>query len=197
MRLPDDVFASVVAERAKFGAVPTPTELGILLNRVAWAHRDHKDGKFGVSRKVGGVVVPFPGGGTIAQDVLMLPHGPYWDVLDRAGADAAPVQGESGIITDPRRYWVAPVDPMPTDTPGPEPTDPVPEPTDPPAPSPEIAALMAHVQTLEGRYDQLVLETETFVMTVKTALANADPSQWEAAGKVAFWPVTLPLRRRG
>ena len=54
MTLPDDVFASVVAERAKFGAVPTPTELGILLNRVAWTHRDHKNGKFGVSRKVGG-----------------------------------------------------------------------------------------------------------------------------------------------
>src|SRR3972149_1360644 len=96
MTLPDDVFASVVAERAKFGAVPTPTELGILLNRVAWTHRDHKNGKFGVSRKVGGVVVPFPGGGTIAQDALMLPHGPYWDVLDRAGADAAPGQGGAG-----------------------------------------------------------------------------------------------------
>ena len=196
MRLPDDVFASVVAERAKFGAVPTPTELGILLNRVAWTHRDHKNGKFGVSRKVGGVVVPFPGGGTIAQDVLMLPHGPYWDVLDRAGADAAPVQGESGIITDPRRYWVAPVDPMPTDTPGPEPTDPVPEPTEPPAPSAEIAALTARIEALEGRCAQLIRETAAFVSVVEAALANADPSQWEAAGTVGWWGVTLPLRRR-
>ena len=195
MTLPDDVFASVVAERAKFGAVPTPTELGILLNRVAWTHRDHKNGKFGVSRKVGGVVVPFPGGGTIAQDVLMLPHGPYWDVLDRAGADAAPVQGESGIITDPRRYWVAPVDPMPTDTPGPEPTDPT-EPTDPPAPSAEIAALTARIEALEGRCAQLIRETAAFVLVVEAALANADPSQWEAAGKIGWWGVTLPLRRR-
>jgi hypothetical protein len=191
MRLPDDVFASVVAERALFGEVPTSTELGLILNRAAWPHRNHPAGTFGVSHKVGGKVAIFPGGGTIGEDVLMLPDGTYWDVLIKAGAEATPHQGESKIITDPDRYWVAPVDPGPFK----EPT----EPTDPPMPSPEIDPLIARIEGLEVlNHDltQAVGELATRIQTLETA-PSSDPSQWEAAGKIGWWGVTLPLRRKG
>ena len=185
MRLPDDVFATLKAERARFGAVPTDEELGILLNRVAWAHRS---AGFGLSRKVGGTVVPFPGGGTICHDVLQLEDGTAWDVLTAAGAESTPHQGESFIITDPRRPWVAPVDPGPVE----EPT----EPTEPTEPSPEIDPLIARIDGLEVLNHDL---TQAFgeLMARVQGLENApsaDPSQWEAAGKIGWWGVTLPLR---
>jgi len=106
-----------------------------MLNAVAWAHRAEG---FGLSRKVGGTTVPFPGGGTICHDVLMLPAGTAWDVLIAAGGASTPYQGESFVITDPNRPWVAPVDPgvpIPTPIPIPIPPLPIPTPTPPPVPT--------------------------------------------------------------
>jgi len=184
MRLPDDVFATLKAERARFGAQPTDEELGVLLNRVAWAHRD---AGFGLSGKVGGTTVPFPGGGTICHDVLQLRDGTAWDVLLAAGEGATPVQGDSFLITDPARPWVAPVDPG---TP-PAPKPPAPEPPIPEPPlAPVVEALAAQVAALEARVETLeaappIEEPEPF-----------DPARYEAAGKVWLWTVRLPLRRR-
>jgi len=132
MRLPDHVFATLTAERAKYGPAPNEIELGLLLNCVAWAHWTEG---YGLSRKVGGATAPFPGGGTIAQDILMLRDGTAWDVLYAAGGGgpARPVQGESlGIITDPARGWVAPVNPGTQ--------------SEPPAPSSDLAKRVADLE---------------------------------------------------
>jgi len=182
MRLPDAVFATLKAERARFGATPTDVELGVLLNRVAWAHR--ADG-FGLSRKVGGTTAPFPGGGTICHDVLQLRDGTAWDVLLAAGEGATPVQGDSFLITDPARPWVAPVDPG--TPPMPEPPTPEPPTPEPPDFAPVVAELAAQVAALETRVKALEaappIEPKPF-----------DPAQYEAAGKVWLWTVRLPLR---
>jgi hypothetical protein len=115
MRLPDAVFTIVKEERARFGAIPTDVELGIMLNRMAW----RAGVGFGLSRKDSSTRAPFPGGGSIAHDVLMRQDGTAWDVLHAAGAAATPVQGESFVITDPARGWIAPVDPDRVTPPGP------------------------------------------------------------------------------
>lgn len=184
MRLPDDVFATLKAERARFGAVPTDTELGILLNRVAWAHRL---AGFGLSRKFGGVTVPFPGGGTICHDVLQLEDGTAWDVLLAAGAASTPVQGDSFLITDPARPWEAPVNPGGGEGPPPEPPG---EPAPPSIPdlTETLTRLAARVDLLEEQVDALASAPPPPVV---------DPADWEASGKVLLWGVTLPLRRKG
>ena len=189
MRLPDAVFATLRAERARFGVIPTDVKLGVLLNRVAWAHRD---AGFGLSRKVGGTTVLFPGGGTICHDVLQLLDGTAWDVLLAAGEGATPVQGDSFLITDPARPWVAPVDPgmQPTpEPPAPEPPTPEPPIPEPPDLAPVIAALIVQVAALETRVKALEaappIEPEPF-----------DPAQYEAVGRVWLWTVRLPLRRK-
>ena len=90
-----------------------------------------------------------------------------------------------GVVDAPQQCYAVPAE-----------TDPVPKPTEQPAPSPEIAALTARIEALEDRCAQLIRETAAFVSVVEAALANADPSQWEAAGKVWGQSVTLLLRKR-
>jgi len=180
----------VVTNRAEFGAVPSSVELGILLNRVAWAHRA---AGFGLSRKVGGTVVPFPGGGTICHDVLQLLDGTAWDVLVGAGEAATPTQGESFLITDPARPWLAPVDPgesLPEPAPEPE-LVPAPAPVPPSVPdlTEPLAELSARVWDLEAAIGNLML--------LSYPPGDCDPSEWEAAGRLfGLWSVALPLRKK-
>ncbi len=113
MRLPDEVFATLKAVCAAypFTVVQTASDLGAILNRVAWIHR--ADG-WGLSRKDFGTCVPSPVG-LVAEDVLHhKPSNFHWDVLAAAavGAPLKPIQTDAiGPMTDPRRPWVAPVDP--------------------------------------------------------------------------------------
>jgi len=90
------------------GSVPD-SELGALLNRVAWTHRGES---FGLSRKTGGHNVESPVG-RIASDILhRQSDNLIWDVIVDAGAPSARVNcgGALGPMGDPNRPWVAPVD---------------------------------------------------------------------------------------
>lgn len=113
MRLPETVFATLQAVCAAYpyAVVQTAADLGAILNRVAWTHR--ADG-WGLSRKDFGTCVPSPVG-LIAEDVLHhQPSNFHWDVLAGAGVGQPlkPIQTDAiGPMTDPRRPWVAPVDP--------------------------------------------------------------------------------------
>ena len=141
MRLPDAVFATLVAERNRYGAVPTARQLGVILNNTAYTHRGEG---FGLSRKDSGSNAPFPGGNPpfIAHDILMLSDGTAWDCLIAAGAESLPYQGESFLITDPNRAWVRPVPP-----------DAQPEPPPPPS------NLEARVLELEAQVAELQAKT--------------------------------------
>ena len=187
MRLPDNVFETLKAERAKYGVVPSDVELGRLLNATAWAHRLHG---FGVSRKVGGTTVPMPGGGTICRDVLMLEDGTAWDVLVAAGGASTPTQGDSFLITDLARGWLAPVDPGEADEPIPEP---IPEPT----PSPDPPGDLNAIRYLIARLNDRVTALEQVPIPPPAPLCPPfDPNAYEAAGKFGWWGVTLPLRKK-
>jgi len=113
MRLPDDVFATLqrVCQAYPYAVVQSGAHLGAILVKVAWAHR--ADG-WGLSRKDFGKCVESPVG-LIAEDVLHhQPSNLHWDVLSGAGVGQPlrPIQTDAiGIMHDPRRPWVAPVDP--------------------------------------------------------------------------------------
>lgn len=113
MRLPEEVYETLKAVCAAYpyAVVQTASDLGAVLNRVAWTHR--ADG-WGLSRKDFGTCVPSPVG-LIAEDVLHhAPSNLHWDVLAGAGVGLPlrPIQTDAiGPMTDPRRPWVAPVDP--------------------------------------------------------------------------------------
>jgi len=100
-----------------------------------------------------------------------------------------------GTVGAPQQWYAVPAEPAPDPSeptePVPEPTEPT-EPTEPPAPSPEIAALTARVEALE-RQNQYFLHTITMLTK---RIDECNPAEWEAAGKIGWWGVTLPLRRK-
>jgi len=196
MFLPDSVFDTLQRERNLLGSRPNAYALGVLLNAVAWEHRAEG---FGLSRKVGGITVPFPGGGTICHDVLQLPDGTAWDVLLAAGEQATPIQGDSFTITDPARPWVAPVDPW-TAYFLTEPVLPVTWPvppllTAPPVP-PDLTIILDRLDALEVAVERLLTVPVQEPSQPSDWPEPCDPSDWEAAGRIAWWGVTLPLRRK-
>ena len=150
MRLPDAVFQTLCDERAKFGAIPNAEQLGIILNNTAWAHRGQG---FGLSRKDNGAKAPFPGGDPpfIAHDILMLQDGTAWDCLIGAGAEAVPSQGESFVITDPAREWVAPVQPQGQ------------------PPPPDLGAVLAKLDDLRGLVSQAIVSAQDAFSEARTA----------------------------
>jgi hypothetical protein len=109
--LPDDVFLTLVEVCDRHpGPVQEDRLFGDILNEVAWRHRDQG---FGLSRKAAGRHVESPVG-PIAEDVLQRRDGHHWDVLGGAavGQPLRPGRSQSiGVMTDPNRPWVAPVEP--------------------------------------------------------------------------------------
>jgi len=119
-QLPAEVCATLQAERARYGTIPTPVELGKIENATAWTHRPD----WGLSGKTVGNRCPAPGGQDVACDILhRRSDNLIWDVLVAAGEASTPACGEAlGPMTDPSRPWIAPVDPGGGDDPTPQPT---------------------------------------------------------------------------
>lgn len=172
MRLPDDVFETLKAERAKYGAVPNDRELGLLLNATAYAHRGQG---FGLSRKDGGAHAPFPGGNPeyIAHDIIMLSDGTAWDCLIAAGAEAKPIQGESFMVTDPNRGWVRPV---PVDAP---PESPAPPPV---PPAPDLSAVLAKLDRAIAFLDVIAVQNARVELCARGAESAAITAKLAAQG---------------
>lgn len=111
-RVPQDVCQTLNEERAKFSSITDERQLGEILVRTAWRHRD---AGWGVSRKAGGHHVEMPAPvGRIAVDILhRRSDNLIWDVIVAAGANSPSTItcGEAlGPMTDPNRPWVAPAD---------------------------------------------------------------------------------------
>ena len=120
---------------------PTREQLGWLLNKVAWLHRNEG---WGLSVKRSGYNVPAPDGEPVASDIL---HNKFTnvivDVLVAAGERSDPTWQELGPQTDSSRPWKAPI---PVEVPEPDPNpDPQPDPNTP------LDALFAAVVELQGQ----------------------------------------------
>lgn len=121
-QLPPEVCEAVHRERGKYGPQPNSSELTKILNDAAWSVGQGAD--WGVNRKDFGTFVESaerPDVGKIASDILhRKSDNMIWDVLIAAGEAATPNCGEAlGEMSDPRRPWVAPM--QPPDVPDPEP----------------------------------------------------------------------------
>ena len=107
---PPNILSDVAAERARYGATLNDTELGKLLNTVAWKN---KDAGWGLSGKNFGIRCPSPAG-EIACDILHhKPTNAIVDVLVAAG-DGGPTTPAWQVLGPPpgsNRPWVAPVQP--------------------------------------------------------------------------------------
>ena len=174
MPMPDSLAADVARVRARVNGLPTPEQLGQMLNEVAWQHRDKG---WGLSRKNGGNRVPFPGGGTIAADILHhKPTDTLWDVFNAAtgdGATAAPAWGQTEHHHDPDRPWVAPVQPTGGDDGDPGDEDQTPAPVPQPPPVCNCAALQAQIDALTDRVVQLETQPDSVIAEMVNAKVDA------------------------
>lgn len=163
--LPTDLCMTLRAARAQYGSVPTPAELGKILNATAWTHRG--DG-WGLSGKSGGERCPAPSGVDVACDILhRRSDNLIWDVLVAAGEASTPNCGEAlGAMTDPSRPWVAPV--------GPGGEQPPPPPPLPPPPSADLKAVQAALDALAARLELLRADVAVLRAAVQTIAVRLD-----------------------
>lgn len=166
-RLPDEVLTVLQEEcDARPGPMPDDRAFGDLLNAVAWRTR-HLG--MGLSRKAGGKHVDSPVG-PVAEDILCdRATGHHWDVI--GGADVGlPLQCSSkryppdsiGVMADPNRPCVPPVEPAgsaPTPTPSPTPT---------PAPAPAPTVDLSEVLVALSRIDTRLGEIETRIVAIES-----------------------------
>lgn len=103
------IYDTLVYLRSKYGPEMNNDECVALCNDAAYIHRNDPE-KWGLSFKSGGTYGTRKDGVTCAHDIIM--NGitnEGFDVLAGAGAESTPIWGSVGIITDPNRYWVAPI----------------------------------------------------------------------------------------
>lgn len=171
-----DVVASV---RAKFGALLTDDECGLLTNEVAY-RLAQTDPAWGVSAKPQGKASTLPNGQRIAHDILHYrTTNTLIDILQAAGAESRPQWAEVPYHGDPSgRPWLPAVDPAtfaPT---------PVPGPTPPPVPAgPTLADVLARVEAVQQRLDLLAHNstlTAEGVQRLEAALAAGIPLRLRA-----------------
>lgn len=171
-----DVVASV---RAKFGALLTDDECGLLTNEVAY-RLAQTDPAWGVSAKPNGKASTLPNGARIAHDILHYrTTNTLIDILQAAGAESRPQWAEVPYHGDPSgRPWLPAVDPAtfaPTPAPGPTP---------PPVPAgPTLADVLARVETVAQRLDLLAHNstlTAEGVQRLEAALAAGIPLRLRA-----------------
>lgn len=153
--MPESLLEDVTRVRARVEGLPTPQQLGEMLNEVAWQHRG---AGWGLSRKNGGNRVPFPGGGTIAADILHhKPTDTLWDCFQAATgpeATALPTWGQAEHHRDPDRPWVAPVQPGGGDDGDPGDED-EPQPVPIPPIIPPDGEILKRLDALEKRLERL------------------------------------------
>jgi hypothetical protein len=109
--VPMAIFDTLKRVRAKYGASPTTDECGAICMETAWLHRNDPE-KWGVSGKSSGNRANVKGV-SIASDIIqngVTKEG--YDVLVAAGdgGPATPSWNLVGVITDPARPWLAPID---------------------------------------------------------------------------------------
>jgi hypothetical protein len=165
------ILESIIRARAKIGPVfdeidgvrvehkpyPTPEQLGVLLNEVAWEHRNEG---WGLSEKPNGYSVPHPDGTRIASDILYhKPTNLLYDVLTAAGERSEPAFNLVGPSTDSSRPWKAPTNP------GSEPI----EPNDPETGSP-IDAIASMIAELQGQVAEVSRELDNFGAPIELSL---------------------------
>ena len=169
----------VAAVRAKFGALLTDDECGLLTNEVAY-RLAQTDSAWGVSAKPNGKASTLPNGARIAHDILHYrTTNTLIDILQAAGAESRPQWAEVPYHGDPSgRPWLPAVDPAtfaPT---------PVPGPTPPPVPAgPTLADVLARVDALAQRLDLLAHNstlTAEGVQRLEAALAAGIPLRLRA-----------------
>ncbi len=141
-QITDAQFATLKALRSHYPETMTPEQIGDLLNRWAWHHRDEG---CGMQRKDGGTRAVQPGTGIgVWNGVRYQVNGQHYgqDVLGGASVGRVEiVRGQAGSA-DPATF-VRPVEPDSGTTP--------PDPGTPPPPSvDEIAMLKAQMATLES-----------------------------------------------
>lgn len=169
----------VAAVRAKFGALLTDEECGLLTNEVAY-RLAQTDPAWGVSAKPQGKASTLPNGQRIAHDILHYrTTNTLIDILQAAGAESRPQWAEVPYHGDPSgRPWLPAVDPAtfaPT---------PVPGPTPPPVPAgPTLADVLARVEAVQQRLDLLAHNstlTAEGVQRLEAALAAGIPLRLRA-----------------
>jgi hypothetical protein len=93
-RAQTSVLSTLERFRAEYPTPMSPSQLGELLNRVAWEHRA---AGWGLLRKTGGSRCPAPQGVEVACDILI--HAPtiiHYDVLIDAEGAAIPTWRDAG-----------------------------------------------------------------------------------------------------
>jgi hypothetical protein len=151
MRLPDDVFAALVRERAKYQA-PVPNDSCVaIMNAVA--------GQFsgwGLLHKPNGNNGKLSDGTPCSVDFLVYrPTMQGFDVFSDAGGETKPQQTESEE-TFPVERFVAPIGGQPVPEPQPVP---VPVPVPQPTPGPTLSDVLMAVRLLTSRVDALTADT--------------------------------------
>lgn len=119
---------TLAAVRARYGPSPTKDECGAICNETAWLHRNDPE-RWGVSGKTGGSFATLYDGTRIAADIIQ--NGVTkmaYDVLVAAGdgGPANPAWNAVGIITDPARPWLPPIQPQDAPPVEPPPIEPPP-----------------------------------------------------------------------
>ena len=105
---PASLLSDVQTERAKYGATMNATELGQLLNTIAWKNRSNG---WGLNFKNSGTFCPSPAGCIAGYILPQPPTGRPVDVLVGAGEKSSPTWNGLGPNTNPNRPWIAPVQP--------------------------------------------------------------------------------------
>lgn len=130
------LLTTIQAVRMKYDKLMTDDQCAELCNEVAWIHRNDPE-QWGVSLKESGTRGRRYDGTEIAHDVVLSGKtGEGFDILTAAGAASTPTWSSVGVITNPARRWVAPIQPQGT-LPVPPPT-PVPTPT----PTPQVCTFV-------------------------------------------------------
>jgi len=169
----------VAAVRAKFGALLTDDECGLLTNEVAY-RLAQTDPAWGVSAKPQGKGSMLPNGARIAHDILHYrTTNTLIDILQAAGAESRPQWAEVPYHGDPSgRPWLPAVDPATFAQ------APAPGPTPPPVPvGPTLAQALERLDALQARVDLLAHNstlTAEGVQRLEAALAAGIPLRLRA-----------------
>ena len=174
---PNHLSALRVA-RAAYPTPMSPTQLGALLNEVAWEFRAEG---WGLLSKTEGNKCPIPSGVPVSCDILVYyPTSTYFDVLRDSEGDAQPVWNKRGQIDVSR--FVAPVG-------SPElPPPPMPEPPEPgPALPLELQQQLTRIEQ-DGQVGlEVMAEVLKVVKEVQVDLAEHRTKMQQAAGWVQTW----------